>query len=179
MRLAKILAIGLIGLILGLAWSRSISSGYFQAWEKLPPPPLPIIEFVAVGEGSIIAKTANDSVLRCSSWLHECWAQADLSKSSFDHTRVTKPCDFSSPEFSSFKSHPKNTIDCIQGVTQYAEGVGMDTYILDSDGNVWEWSYIFAGNETLFAAFAPYCCPSFGLLIGIIFLGKRRANAIV
>jgi hypothetical protein len=174
MRLVKILLFGFIGLIVGLGGSHILSSGYSHVWNKLPSPPSPIAEFIAVGEGDIIAKTTNDTILRCSSWRDECWVRDDISEYHFDSTRITRPCDLSSSEFRNIKINPENIIDCIQGVTQYPEGIGRYTYVLDINGNIWEWSYIFAGSDTLYALFAPYCCSSLGIILGVIIFSKKR-----
>jgi hypothetical protein len=178
LRLVKIMALGLIGLILGLVWSRSVSLGYFEPWVKLPPPPLSIVEFIAVGDGNVIAKTTDGSVLRCSNWRHECWVQDERAEYSFRSTRVKKPCDLSSSKFRSFPGHSSNIAECIQGVTQYHEGLGTYIYVLDRDGNSWEWSYIFAGNITLYAMFAPFCSPLLGIVLGMLLFSKKREGVV-
>ena len=76
---------------------------------------------------------------------------------------VTKPCDYSEPEFSIFTNSPKNIEDCLQIKILYPEGEGRDTFVRDSNGNIWEWSYLsyFGLNELV-------CYPSYGLLIGLV-----------
>ena len=76
---------------------------------------------------------------------------------------ITKPCDYSEPEFSFFSNSPKDIEDCLQIRTHYPEGYGQETFVRDSNGNIWEWSYLayFGLNELL-------CYPSYGLLIGLV-----------
>jgi hypothetical protein len=76
---------------------------------------------------------------------------------------VTKPCDYSEPEFFIFTNSPKNIEDCLQIKMLYPEGEGRETFVRDSNGNIWEWSHVshFQLNELV-------CYPFSGLLIGLV-----------
>jgi hypothetical protein len=173
--LGKILLFGFAGMILGLFWSWSLLTGYFKAWEKLSPPPSTIVELVTVGDAGLYVKTIDNSILRCSNWRNECWVKDKISENSRE-TRITKPCNFSSPEFSPIKRHPENISDCIQGVTQYVEGNIAQTFVLDNVGNIWEWNNASSGFDPLAAIFITFCSSSLGIVLGIIFFVKKRKD---
>ena len=54
---------------------------------------------------------------------------------------ITKPCDYSAPEFSFLTNAPRNIVDCVRAENQHFETPGYTTYALGSDGRVWTWEY--------------------------------------
>ena len=169
-----------LGLLLGIGVSQARNAGYFEQWQQTASPPVKIEELITSGKGTILAKTIDGEILRCTNWREECWIPAQLPSPVDDAyvTIVTKPCDFSSPEFSLLTNRPREIIDCIQDKTTYADGWGEQTYVLDADGVVWEWShggtvYSAGGGHILFSCL--------GMLLGVCLGGgivwwKRRKN---
>ena len=148
MKIVKIIAFGAIGLFLGLGLSSIIESGYFQPWKKLSAPPPNMSAYFSVGE----------------------------EQNSPTPVKITKPCDFSSPEFSLLSNSPKNIVDCIQRSEVYPDGYGRFASVLDSDGNVWEWAHVVTASDSLSSMI---CLPSLGLLIGVVIaLLAKRQNGI-
>ena len=50
MRFIKVLALGIIGLLLGIGWFQLDTSGYFERWEKLPNPPAEVLSLFSPGK---------------------------------------------------------------------------------------------------------------------------------
>jgi hypothetical protein len=44
MRFIKVIALGIIGLLLGIGWFQLETSGYFERWERLPNRPAEVLE---------------------------------------------------------------------------------------------------------------------------------------
>ena len=117
-RFLRISGFGILGTLLGLClWI--IQDMYFQTWQELSTSPSQTIELYPGGTVEIFSP--------------ESWA-------SHPEYRITKPCDTSSREFSSFSNHPKNILDCIQVTYVYGpEYLIESTYVLDSNGKIWKW----------------------------------------
>jgi len=134
MQAFRIIVFSIIGLFLGIVFSILYTSGYFERWEKLSSPSTDISDkFSAVQQ--------QDSFL----------------------IQITNPCDYSEPEFSILSNSPKNKIDCVQIKHNYPDGQSRETYVRDSNGNIWQWSYLsyFGFNEVV-------CLPGYGLIIGLV-----------
>jgi hypothetical protein len=82
MRIAKIIGFGAIGLFIGLGLLNIIESGYFQRWKKLSTPPHNVSEYFST----------------------------DKEKNSPSPVKITKPCDYLSPEFSILSNSPQNIL---------------------------------------------------------------------
>jgi hypothetical protein len=179
MRFIRILVFGIMGLMIGLGVENVLSSGYSEKWHELPPPPSAISELLVVFNGTLFVRTVDGSLLQCSNIRNECWTQGQIPENYRDWVRITMPCDFSSSEFSFLTNPPKNIGACIQGVEQFGEGTGRETYLLDKAGNVWEWNYTFAGYNPIYATIAPYCCPFSGVALGFVWLLiKAKKNRV-
>jgi hypothetical protein len=134
MRTIRVIGFAIIGFFLAFWLYDIFESGYFQRWEKLASPSEQVSEYFSAPEKKAI--------------------------SGFE---VTKPCDYSMPEFSILSNAPKNSIDCVQTKQLYPEGEGRATFVRDNAGNIWEWSNLVYVNMI-----ALVCWPGFGALIGII-----------
>ena len=133
MQVRRIILFSIIGLLLGIGFSNLITSGYFERWEKLPSLSTDVSEYFSAAE----------------------------QKDSFP-VEITNPCSYSEPEFSILSNSPKNIVNCVQIKNNYAEGYSRETYARDSNGNIWEWSYL-----SYFGLNALVCYPSYGLIIGL------------
>jgi hypothetical protein len=90
---------------------------------------------------------------------------------------ITKPCDFSSPEFTFLANPPINSVSCIQATTYYApDGFDQNAYVLDRSNDVWEWSHIVGPNSyfTMFALIGVGLLV--GLIVGIVSLRHRQES---
>lgn len=119
LRFVRIVGFGIIGILLGFSLL-IVDDIYFQPWHEISTLPNQTIELYP---GSTVKVFSPES-----------WAV-------HPEYRSTKPCDYSSPEFSLFNNHPKIIQDCIQVTYLYGAEYLIDfTYILDSNGSVWKWS---------------------------------------
>jgi len=134
MRMIRVIGFAMLGFFLAFWLYDLFESGYFRRWEKLSSPTEQVSEYF-----SAPTKKAN---------------------SGFE---VTKPCDYSMPEFSLISNSPKNIIDCVQTRQLYAEGEGRDTFVRDNAGNIWKWT-----NLVYIDMIALVCWPGFGALIGVV-----------
>jgi hypothetical protein len=174
MRYAIIVLLGIVGLIVGFTWGYVSESGFFRQWHQLPSSPSKISELITVSDGTLFVKTVDGSVLQCSSYKNECWVPGKVSEIDEGWTKITKPCDLSSSEFSFLTRPPKHIAACIQGATQYAEALGRETYLMDTDGNVWEWHLISGGLGLSLTFCASISCAILGGIIGLGSLLIRR-----
>ena len=136
MRIVRFISISAIGFLLGFAGWHFSNLGYFQRWEKLPVTPQDIPGYFSVSK----QKTYPGLV------------------------EITKPCDYSTVEFSLLAKPPDKIADCLQRLELDPEGSMRITYVLDIDTSVWKWEYI---DNTNAAFLSMLCLPSSGLLIGI------------
>lgn len=133
----KILAGGMIGLLLGVGIFQLDTNGFFERWKKLTSPSTDILNLFEI-EGA----------------------------SSGNGVEITKPCNFSTPEFSFVSNYPKDIVDCVQKIVREADVYTKSAYAKDSKGIIWEWrlfSYAYAENSKLFMY--PLLGFAFGLAI--------------
>jgi len=144
MKIVKMIAFGVIGLFIGLGFLTITESGYLQRWRKLSTPPQNVSEYFSAGE----------------------------EQNSPSPVKITKPCDYSSPEFSILSNSPQNTVDCVQRYEIYSDGYGRFASVLDNNGNVWEWAHVVTAYDSLSTG---VCLPSLGLFVGVViaFLANR------
>jgi hypothetical protein len=137
MKIFKTLVLAFVGLFIGLGLAVLSQDGYLQRWEKLNKP--------------------SQDILRN-------FSAPDIQAT--DHRyQYTKPCDYSSVEFSQFSDPPKNIVECVQVKQQYAETARLETYVRDNSGGIWQWFYYAdPANNWLYLL-----CPStLGFIVGII-----------
>ena len=78
-------------------------------------------------------------------------------------------CDFSLPEFSFLSNHPKEIAECIQQINMEAEANTRTVYVIDSNGEVWRWSYFsYAYDYYAKRIILPAVGMVFGLFIGLL-----------
>jgi hypothetical protein len=140
----KIVAFAALGLLLGFGISVLIGGGYFKKWEKLSSRPPNLSEYFSEDQNR-----GNPT------------------------TKITKPCDRSSPEFSLFAYPPKNMVDCIQISEAYPDGSGRYARILDSDGIVWLWNNSSSVYNDLPGIL---CLPGLGLLAGVFIASMLKKS---
>ncbi len=146
MRLITIIAFGIIGIFLGIGLFHLDDSGYFQHWQRL------------------LAAPANISDI----------FSPESPQYDYPHVQYTKPCNYSSPEFSILANPPKNIVDCIQESEMYADGGTRSAQVIDRSENIWEWSHFtYAYDEQT----KMILLPVFGCAIGIVialFITKQQ-----
>ena len=141
MKAVRIIALAFIGLFIGLGLAILSQGGFLQRWEKLNEPSQDIRK-------NFSAPNIQD---------------IDLG------TKYTKPCDYSSVEFFQFSFPPKNIVDCVQVKLQYVETARLETYVGDSSGNIWEWSYYAdPSSKWLSLIFGSALGLIIGIVVGII-----------
>ena len=132
--------------IIGASLAASVfvmrTRGYFEQWHELAVAPLGAIELLSDETGAIYVKTSTDETYRLD-WCEgdECWVKGEVPQDAakVQPVEVTKPCNFSSPEFSLFTNAPRGIIDCIQTLEPQPDGFVRYAYVLDKDGTVWHW----------------------------------------
>jgi hypothetical protein len=169
----QLAAFVLAGFVLGLVISKAADSGYFQQWQKLPVSSAKITELPSANGNSVFAKTDSGEVLRCTEWNYECWVKDKIPERVSWSGEVTKPCNYSSPEFVLLANPPGTRIDCVQsndGFTRYA-------YVLDDSGNTWQWAFGESiDNRMGRMVIYPALGALVGLILGVIWLRRRPVN---
>jgi hypothetical protein len=160
---------------------RLINSGCFVRWSKLPRLSDQIEEFVFGAHGTVYARTESGSVYRCSSWKNECWVQSKIPQDTSRLVNTIAPCDFAAPEFYWTTNPPANPVICIQGEEIHADCFGEDTYVLDENGDAWEWSNSVCANTgtLLMLCTSVAIGAGIGLVTGIAWnhrLGQSEEN---
>ncbi len=172
-----IIVFGTIGFIFGIVFWQFIKSGYLQGWEKLPAPPHRITELISTPSESPFIKTSDGATYTYSDWKNEGWIQESVDPNYFPGPfEITRPCKFSSPEFSFLVKHPQNLADCLQLNISYPDGSGRYTFVLDRNGYLWDWSIVDDNYGTLLGIlWYPGSGFFTGLLLGaaIPFLVKK------
>ena len=169
MQTIRIIAIGIAGFILGLGLFLIDNNGYFQYWQNLPSPPQEISEIIPAGAPSFFIKTLDGSTYYYSSWHNEGWLQKTVPTDFVNPFEVTRPCDFSSPEFSLLTNSPPKIKDCVQETTLYADGSTQYTLAIDGKGNIWEWKHTTTAYDSLNQIiFFPFIGLLFGIVIAIL-----------
>jgi len=164
MRVVKVIAVGTIGFILGYSQWRFNHDGYSQQWKILPSPPAEVAELIPTGEPPLFIKTLDGKTYYLSYNYSEGWIQKSVPEELIYPFEVTKPCDFSFPEFSRFSNAPNDVINCVQEKTNYGDGYIKFAFIVDSTGNIWEWRHGITPKDIT----AMFCLPSSGLIIGLL-----------
>lgn len=134
MRFIRIIAFSIIGLYLVVGIRDFFEAGYLQRWEKLSP-------------------TQQEEINK--------YFSAKNEQRFSENAKIKKPCDYSQPEFSFLSNSPKNITDCVHFTEMYAEGVKKYTFVRDSKGNIWEWSFLYILNWN-----SLICFPAIGLFGG-------------
>ena len=137
MRFARFFSAMAIGFLLGYAAWRITDLGYFERWERLNTGPTEIPRYFSVS-----------------------WQQ-----SMGGHVKITKPCDYSWPEFSIPASPPRGITDCLQRLEMDPGGSTRITYVLDECGTVWQRTH---PDNTRVHYLGMLCLPSAGLIAGAI-----------
>ncbi len=136
-RILRFFSITAVGLILGLGFWYASSTGRFQQWTEVPVKSQEIPDYIDTIAGQ-------DPPL--------------------PPGRISRPCDYSSSEFSFMANPPRQIVDCIQRVDVYVDGSERSTHAIDSSGRVWEWRY---GTTALEAVSAMPLSACSGLFIGM------------
>jgi hypothetical protein len=175
MRILTIIFLSLIGLISGYGIGSIRENGYFVKWEKLAPPPDKITEIIPHGGYPIYIKISNGNTYRYENWHSQGWVEAVVPKES-NPFEVIKPCNYSSPEFTFLSEYPHNINECIQVKVMYADGFIRYTFILDKDGNIWQWD-LTRTPDSLFRLISLSCVGVlFGVIIGLISVNFIHQN---
>lgn len=147
MRVVKILAISAAGSLacFGLACVYTLIFPYFHWWTRL--------------------SVSSDDL---PNYLSERYGDGVLHSE-----RVTRPCDYSKPEFSAIAFAPSSIVDCLQLEELYPDAIGRTTYVLDKNHQVWMWTYI---QGSLFNVELLFWSPFVGLGVGVIIAFVRLCH---
>jgi hypothetical protein len=135
-QIIKAIGFALIGFFLAFGLYYAFEVGYFERWENVPLQSQEVSEYFSTTQ----KKNVTSSPIE-----------------------IKRPCDYSLPEFSLLSNSPKNIDDCVQVTMPYPEGESRNTYVRDSNGSIWRWSYLIYFDLT-----ALICVPGSGLLIGVL-----------
>jgi hypothetical protein len=174
MKILIIIALTIIGLLLGF-WFWQISEKFsVGAWEKLPAPPNKIVELIPASDPPLYIKISDGTTYRYEEWQNRGWIEEVVPQTSMNPTEVQRPCDLSAPEFSRWSNHPHDIVDCVQETVMYADGFIRYTFALDEHGYLWQ-SRI---TRTAYGSLTTLLCyPGLGLLFGLVagvFVAIRR-----
>ncbi len=161
MRVLKVMALGVVGFLLGLGIWKLSSNGVGESWKQLPMPPQTVSELVPFGDPPLFIKTSDGKTYDYEDWRNGGWVEKPIPPKPFGPFDVTRPCNHSFPEFSLSLNAPGDIVDCFQETTWYADGNIKYAFVLDSKGTIWEWEHAVTP-ENLTELF---CFPLFGLLI--------------
>lgn len=151
---------------LGAGIGRLISLGYLNQWDKLPTPPAQIEKLVIGSHGTVYAQTETGSVYRCSSWTNECWVQDEIPQNTSHLMETITPCDFSTPEFSWTTNPPGDPVLCIHGEEIHIDCFWQATYLLDENGDVWQWSKTTCANYMTLIVLGGLI--AIGIILGLV-----------
>lgn len=171
---AVTLALGVAGMITGLAWAIAIERGYFTDWELLPALPVPAedVRIDGIDHGSFLSPRV---VFRATNGSHYAiegatrpWRQTSpgtplpRTEWSTPSRTVIHPCDQSQPEFSITAHPPSDMVACVQLAWRF-EGTHRETYAVTAEGEVWRWQRIARG---MFLPVSYLVAPLTGLVVG-------------
>ena len=176
MRWGRILILGLGAFLIGWGVSEFMRSGYLQHWQRLPDSPSTLSGFAAACDFGVLAKAVDGSLLRCTPIIGECWVRDSGCDKGYD--TITRACEFSSPAFSLLAGPPKGVQACIQGTTQYPEAAKTTDYLLDAEGNVWEWSCGLYACGPTWIRYLPCAYGVLGVALGLIWLLVSRKPSV-
>lgn len=162
MRVLKIIALGIVGFMIGLGIWKLASLGLGESWKQLSIPPQTVSELVPFGEPPLFIRTPDGRTYYYSDWHNEGWLEKPIPPEPIDPFKVTRPCDHSFPEFLVSSNAPTDVVDCFQETTWYADGSIKYAFVLDSKGTIWEWEHAVTPENLI----GLLCFPLLGLLIG-------------
>jgi hypothetical protein len=165
MRILIVIALAIVGLLLGF-WFWQVSDKFFAgAWERLLAPPDEIIELIPASDPPLYIKTSDGTTYRYEEWQNHGWIEAVVPQTSVNPTEVQRPCDLSAPEFSRWSNPPRDIVGCVQERVMYADGFIRYTFVLDNHGYLWQ-SRI---TRTAYGSMTTLLCfPGLGLLFGLV-----------
>jgi hypothetical protein len=130
--------------------------------------------------GTIYVRTSSNEIYHLE-WCEGdvCWINDDTSQDAVKvrPVEVTKPCDFSSSEFSPLTNVPESTIDCIQTFERQPDGFVRGAYVLDKDGTVWHWYTSASADPSVLIMLV--CITVFGAIVGLLIgIGTSRLRIL-
>lgn len=178
-RLFILLILGVAGILApcaGFVIFRAESVGYFIKWEQLPKAPSQVVELIASRESNLYVRAADGQTL---SWDGRSWDVAQVPEGLETGWAFYKPCRQEMPQFSPLSRPPTGWVDCIQDEGVYAEFYNKHVYVLDAQGNVWQWALLTHALAQVIKLVAYPCLGGMvGLALGVaaLFVMRKRGN---
>lgn len=163
------LYLGLVGLsllagcVIGFGIWGADHSGYFVKWEQLPAPPSNAVEFITSREFDLYVVTVDERTMH---WDHSSWEVTDAPESLEEGWTVIRPCRSAWPQFWPLSHPPSDIKDCIQDQGVYAEFYNKHVYVLDEQGNIWQWELLTHAYEEIIKL---VLYPCIGGISGLLF----------
>jgi hypothetical protein len=158
----------LAGCVLGYVIWEADHGGYFVTWEELPIPPFNAEELITSREFDLYVGTADG---RSMHWDGYSWEVTEVPEGFENGWTVIRPCRSEWPQFWPLSHPPSDIKDCIQDQGMYIEGYNKHVYVLDEQGNIWQWNLLTNGLVELISL-GIYPCTGgvFGLLFAAMTL---------
>jgi hypothetical protein len=168
MRYFIVFILCVIGLFVGYGVWNIEESGYFIKWEIIPTIPGNIVELLPGSGSPFSVKTSNGSIFRYENWHNQGWIEEKGTQNIPFSSDVNIHCDMSSPEFTFLSNYPTNIKSCIQEKVIYMDGFMRYAFILDSNGNIWQWNLTRTPDSLINLIWFSCIGIIIGLSIGII-----------
>jgi hypothetical protein len=164
------------GALIGYAIWNLKSSGYFVQWMLIDNPPEKPAKLVASREFDLYLESDEGNTWH---WNHRVWSQDPVPADLSDNWLVLQPCSFSVPEFSPISSPPPGISECIRDEGIYAEFSNKHLYVLDNQGQLWEWELLNHGLALFIHLFLFVLVGAFiGLIMFLIYRWIHKSRAI-
>ena len=105
---------------------------------RLPASPGKIEELIPFGAGLIYVRTFGGGTYRYDDWHAPGWVQEPIPQSPNMEIDVERPCDQRRKEFLESAKPPNTVASCVYESVLYADAVVSYTYVLDTDGYIWQ-----------------------------------------
>ena len=165
MKILIVIALAIIGLLLGFWFWQTFEDFSVGTWERLLTPPAEISELIPASDPPIYIKTSDGITYRYEEWQNHGWIKETVPQMLINPTEIQQPCDLSAPEFSRLSNPPRDIVDCLQEKVMYADGFIRYTFVLDSHGYLWQSRITRTAYDSLSGLL---CFSSLGLLFGIV-----------
>ena len=130
------------GLLVGFVFSHAITDGFFVQWHVLPATTFANPHLANVNGQTLYVRFSTATTYTCLANTSPCWIQQAVpSVPQSDPTTLFHDCQFSLA-MTSITARPPQIEECFSGIRHYPDGSIRFAYVLDPQGQIWEWSHI-------------------------------------
>ena len=166
----------ILGTLIGYAAWHTKSSGYFVQWSPIDNPPEKPTKLVASREFDLYVASNDGQVWQ---WNHRTWSQEPVPPDLSDNWLVHQQCSFSLPEFSPISNPPPGLSECIRDEGVYAEFSNKHLYVLDDDGQLWEWELLNHGFSVFIDLIVFVVLGAVAGLVGFLIVRSGHKSRII